>query len=177
MPGLPIPTPASVAPGNFITGALWNANVYNGLFYLLNRPLFEGYQSAAQSIGSGSLIALAIDTTIVDTYGGHSNATNNSRYTVQPGAAGWYQVTSTAGFVANPNGARALEIHKNGVVIKLGYSGTDDSRADIAAALQCTAIVQLAAGDYVEGYVYQTSGAALSTNPVATGMTVIWEHA
>ncbi|MFF0409051.1 hypothetical protein ACFYUY_01275 [Kitasatospora sp. NPDC004745] len=176
MPGLPVPTPASIAPGNYITAALWNANVYNGLYFLLNLPLFSGYQSAAQSIANGSVTAIAIDTTIVDTYGGHSNTVNNSRYTVQTGAAGWYQVTCSLGFVANASGSRALEIHKNGTVIKLGYDGTDDSRTDIAAALQCTAIVQLAVGDYVEGFAYQTSGGALATNPNATGMTAIWKH-
>ncbi|MEU4296336.1 hypothetical protein [Kitasatospora aureofaciens] len=174
--GLAIPTLASEVPGNYLTSALWNANVYNGLTYLLNRPMFEGYQSAAQSIANGSLTAVAIDTNLVDTYGGHSTTTNNSRYTCQTGAAGWYLVTCAAGFTANANGARALEIHKNGTAVKLGYAGTDDSRTDIAAALQATAIVQLAVGDYLEGYVYQTSGGALSTNPVATGMTVIWMH-
>ncbi|MFH8380631.1 hypothetical protein ACH4E7_06775 [Kitasatospora sp. NPDC018058] len=174
---LPVPVPASVVPGGYETGALWNANVYNGLTFLLNAPLFQGYQSAAQSIPNGSVTAIGIDTTTIDTYAGHSNTVNNSRYTVQAGAAGWYQVTAALGFVANANGARALEIHKNGTVIKLGYAGTDDSRVDIAAALQATAIIQLAAGDYVEGFAYQTSGGALATNPSATGMTVIWKHA
>ncbi|NUR03274.1 MAG: hypothetical protein HOY79_44205 [Streptomyces sp.] len=177
MPGLAVPTPASVVPGGYDTAALWNANVYNLGLFLLNVPLFEGYQSAAQSIPNGSVTAIGIDTTTIDTYGGHSNTTNNSRYTVQSGAGGWYQITAALGFAANAAGARALEIHKNGAVIKLGYAGTDDSRTDIAAALQATAIVQLAAGDYVEGFAYQTSGGALATNPAATGMTVIWKHA
>ncbi|MET8624530.1 hypothetical protein ABZW30_12365 [Kitasatospora sp. NPDC004669] len=177
MTGLAVPTPASVVPGGYDTAALWNANVYNGLQFLLNPPLFEGYQSAAQSVANGSVTAIGIDTTTIDTYGGHSNTTNNSRYTCQTGAAGWYQVIACLGFAANANGSRALELHKNGTVIKLGYDGSDNTRIDIAGALQATALIQLAVGDYVEAFAYQTSGGSLATNAVATGMTVIWKHA
>lgn len=177
MTGLAIPTFASEVPGNYLTSALWNSNVYNGFTFLYNRPLFQGYQSAAQSIANTSLTNIAIDTTIVDTYGGHSNTTNNSRYVCQAGAAGWYRITVSLGFTANAAGSRLIEIHKNGVAVKLIQSGNDSSRTDINAALQCTAVVQLAAGDYLEGCAYQTSGGALSTNPNNSGMTVIWEHA
>ncbi|MFI6117484.1 hypothetical protein [Kitasatospora sp. NPDC051164] len=175
MPGFTIPTIASEVPGNYVTSALWNANVYNGFQFLLNRPFFEGYQSAAQSIANTSLTNIAIDTTITDTNGGHSNVTNNSRYTCQAGTAGWYRITVSLGFTANAAGSRLIEIHKNGAAVKLIQAGNDSSRTDINAALQCSAVVQLAAGDYLEGCAYQTSGGALSTNPNNTGMTVIWE--
>ena len=82
MANLPVPIPAAEVPGNFITGALWNANVFNGLTFLLNPPLFAGYQTTGQSIPSGqSPVAITMDTETIDTYGGHSTTTNASRFT------------------------------------------------------------------------------------------------
>lgn len=89
MSGLAVPTLASEVPGNFITGALWNSNVYNGLTFLLNRPIFYGYQGGAtQGLTSGGT-AITIDTNVVDTYGGHSTTTNNTRYVGQ--VPGYYK--------------------------------------------------------------------------------------
>lgn len=114
MANLPVPVPASEVPGNFITSALWNSNVYNGLTFLLNPPIFFGYQTAGQSLTSGTALAVTLDTETLDPYGGHSTSTNTSRYTAQ--VAGTYLVwgcvcvngatsqTYIAGFVAK-NGA------------------------------------------------------------------------
>lgn len=177
MPNLPVPVWATNnVPGGFDTAALMNTVGNNGAF-LTNVPHFQGYQASAQSIPNTSLTVIAIDTTAVDTYGGHSNVTNNSRYTVQTGGAGWYRVTVSLGFVASGSGSRLIEIHKNGAVIKMMQAGTDCTGVAINAAIQCTVYVPLAVGDYVEGFAYQTSGGALNTSPAQTGMTAVWEHA
>ncbi|BFP50034.1 hypothetical protein KCMC57_64020 (plasmid) [Kitasatospora sp. CMC57] len=177
MTNLPVPVWATaVVPGGFDTAALMNTVGNNGTF-LTNRPHFQGYQASAQSIPATTLTAIAIDTTAVDTYGGHSNVTNNSRYTVQTGGAGWYRVTVSLGFVVSGTGSRLIEIHKNGVAPKMSQNGTDCNGVAIGAAIQCTVYVQLAVGDYVEGFAYQTTAGALNTSPTQTGMTVVWEHA
>ncbi|NUP53433.1 MAG: hypothetical protein HOW97_39855 [Catenulispora sp.] len=173
---LAIPTLASEIPGNYVTSALWNANVYNGITYLLTPPLYAGYQSAAQSIANTSLTAITMDSSVVDSYGGHSSITNNTRYTAQVG--GYYLVIGQVGYAANASGNRLIELHKNGGgTLALGQGvGLAPTTAN-NGAVQVTALVLLSAGDYVEAYTYQTSGGSLSTIPSQTGMTVLWLHA
>lgn len=175
MSNLPIPVLATEVPGNFWTAALYTANVYNLGTYLLNPPLFKGYQSAAQSIPTSTVTAISIDTTNIDTYGGHSNVTNNSRYTAQ--VAGYYLIIANAGFVPNATGNRLVEIHQNGgsalnIAQGVGLAPTTSNDAVVSTAT----LSFLNAGDYIEGYTYQTSGGALNTYTSQTGLQVIWLH-
>lgn len=176
MVNLPVPTWAQVTPGVVDTSALWNANVYTNGTFLTTPPLFAGYQSAAQSIANATVTALGIDTTVVDTYGGHSNITNNSRYTAQ--VAGYYFVIAQVGYAVNATGNRLIEMHKNGgSVLQLGQGVSLAPTVNNNPANQVSALVFLNATDYMEAFTYQTSGGALNTLPSQTGMTVIWIHA
>jgi hypothetical protein len=177
MTNLPVPIPASEVPGNFITGALWNANVYNGLTFLLNPPVFVGYQSTVQSIPNSTWTALSLDTTTVDSYGGHSNVTNNSRYTAQ--VAGWYTVCGVYAPTGNSTSFRAAKINVNGTAIlgTAAYLGAMGAEMGIVTP---TKDVYLNAGDYVEVCAYQGSGGSLSTildGDLRTGLWVRWSHA
>lgn len=173
---LPVPVPASEVPGNYITSALWNSGVYNATTFLLNPPVFSGYQSAAQSIANAALVAIAIDTTTIDTYGGHSNTVNNSRYT--PTVAGWYLVIASYGQAANGTGNRFASVAKNGSVVNLGQDGGTAAAGTNNGANQALAFVQCnGTSDYIEAYAYQSAGGALSTAPNQTGMQVIFLHA
>lgn len=174
---LALPTLASEIPGNYVTSALWNNNVYNGLTFAYNQPMFQGYQTATQAIASATLTALAIDTTVVDFYNGHSNVTNNSRYVAQQ--SGYYLVIASAGYsTLNATGNRVLEVQKNGSTINLAVTVGLAPTTSNGAANQCATIVQMnGTTDYVEAYVYQTSGSSLTTAGASTGMSVIWLHA
>ena len=113
MTNLAPPTPYQWNVGDIGSAALLNSQLYNGLTFLLNRPIFYGYQGAGQSLTSGSASAITIDTNSIDTYNGHSTTTNPSRYTAQQ--AGYYKVWG----VACVNGATsqtyiAAFIAKNG---------------------------------------------------------------
>jgi hypothetical protein len=177
LPNLAVPTPAYESAGNFITGALWNANVYNGLTYLLNPPMFDLYSSVAQGIPNTTFQALGFDTNRIDTYTGHSTTSNNTRYTCQ--AAGYYWVHGQCSWAANATGVRALELAKNGTAI----IDTEDLQqtANLAGQTQhVMGIVQLAAGDYLELWAYQSSGAALSTSSSGNwqpNLSGFWLHA
>jgi hypothetical protein len=171
-----VPTWASVVPGAFLTSALWNANVNSNGTFLTNPPLYAGYQSAAQSVADSTLTAIAMGSAVVDSYGGHSNTTNNSRYTAM--VPGYYLVIGQVGFAANAGGNRLIELHKNGgSTLTLGQGVSPAPGTANNSANQVGALVLLNAGDYVEAYTYQTSGAALNTIPAQTGMTVLWLHA
>lgn len=152
MANLPVPTPASETAGNLITGALWNANVYNGLTFLLNPPLFSGYQSTGQSIPSGqNPVAINIDTETLDTYGGHSNSTNPSRYTAQ--VAGTYKVWG--GFAGGGFASQTVFlafIAKNGTEVP-GSRTSDVGNASHSYSLATVPVfVTMVVNDYVELY-------------------------
>lgn len=172
---LALPALASEVPGNFVTSALWNANVYNGLTFAFNAPIFIGTQTSTQSATSGVTTAVAMDTTILDTYAGHSNTTNNTRYVCQQ--AGTYLVVGSCALSGSSTGNRLCEIAKNGTVVTNGITvGLAPGSAN-GTQLQATAFVTLALGDYVETYVYQTSGGPLTTGANQSGMSAIWIHA
>lgn len=174
---LAVPAPVQESAGNYITGALWNAQVYNGLTYLLNPPTAFLYQSVAQSIANATFTAITFDAENIDTYGGHSTTTNTSRYVAQ--AAGTYWVNAGVLYVLNGTGARYVAIGKNASFTGVnGMSGIAAAAPAVGYA-SVAGLIQLAAGDYIEAYTYQTSTAALSTSVTyqCSAMSVLWVHA
>ncbi|MEV6580283.1 hypothetical protein AB0M92_19195 [Streptomyces sp. NPDC051582] len=173
---LAAPNPASVSPGGYVTGALWNANVYNGLTFLANKPLFIGIQTVVQSVANGTWQVLTFDTETIDTYGGHSTVSNTSRYTCQ--LAGWYRIAGRAAFAVNGTGSRGCRVHLNANYIQ--GAATLTGAGTLMGIPEVTHTLYLNVGDYVELAGGQNSGGSLSTayvNEGASMMYVIWEHA
>lgn len=172
---LPFPTLAQAIPGNTVTSALWNTSVYNGLTYLSEPPIAVLAQATTQSIPNSALTAVSYDTTVVDTYGGHSNTVNPSRYTAQ--VAGWVWVIGINGLASNATGVRVAEIFKNGSPIAYTQTWAANTGANPCTSMTAT-LVFLNIGDYVETNVYQTSGGALSTFTTGpqSSMCVYWAH-
>lgn len=155
------PTIPTVQPGQPWTSALFNAVVGQALTFLSARPFFFGYQNTSQSFANGALQAVTLDATAYDTYGGHSNTVNPSRYVCQ--YAGIYHVIAQVSWPVNSAGNRSVEIYKNGTQFT---SGTQSPAAGSAnwSVTQTGLYVPLAVGDYVEVYGQQGSGGALSPN-------------
>lgn len=179
MTGLAVPTPAQVVPGNLMTAALWNATVYNGITYLLNPPQCHAWQSSAQSVTSGAWTSISLNNTTTDPYAGHSDTTNNSRYTAQ--VSGWYEISGVVAFIANAAGYRAAKCVVNGAVINAstGYSWNNTGSWNSAVTTPVR-VVFLNVGDYVELQGFQNSGGALSTTTLGelcSALTVRWVHA
>lgn len=175
MPNLPVPTLASEIANNEFTAALARAGIYNTGTFLLNPPLFVGTQTTTQSVSTGAWTVLGLNSTQVDTYTGHSNSTNNSRYTAQ--VSGLYQVCGVSAFTSNSTGVRGTRLQVNGSVVQ----GT--AQMMIPASTSGTALatpvrtVRLTAGDYVEVAGWQSSGGSLSTivaSDVACALWVVW---
>lgn len=164
-------------PGQFDTAAGMNVIGNNGTF-LTNVPIFQGWQSAAQSVASGTVAAVGITTTDVDSYAGHSNVTNTSRYT--PTVPGWYLFIGSVSLVQNATSNRLAEFRKNGAgsATNLGQAVCLTPDTNNPSAVRPIALIYCnGTTDYVELYAYQTSGVALNTVPAQTGMTVLWMHA
>ncbi|MFF7142231.1 hypothetical protein ACFZB5_13415 [Streptomyces nodosus] len=178
MANLPVPVLASEVAGNFFTAALARAGIYNAGTFLLNPPLFVGTQNTTQSTTTGAWTVTSLDTTQVDSYGGHSNTTNNSRYTAQ--VAGLYQVCGVVGWASNATGIRGARLHLNGAPIQGTAQMTIAASGSVHAMATPVRVVRLGAGDYVEVAGWQSSGGALVTNvgsDIAPALWVCWAGA
>lgn len=166
-----VPASVSESPGNYLTGALWNAQVKATMDFLMGSgtngvPRFKGYASTAQSLATGTTdIAITLDTEDYDSDNGHSTSTNTSRYTIQ--VAGTYLILGTLAFATNATGNRKVGINVNGANARGGTSQSPGFAGNSWCACVATEQV-LAVGDYVELAAWQTSGGNLSTG-AATG--------
>lgn len=181
MSNLAVPVQRTYSVGEYETGAFFNSNVRDATTFLLNIPICNAVQATTQSISNALWTPLTLDSTIVDSYGGHSNTTNNSYYTAQ--VSGWYLLSASVCFATNATGWRGVRVIANGATAIAG-SATEVLANTVAAGLTTIAsaasITYLTAGQYVQAEGYQTSGGALSTsvnNDAACAITAVWLHA
>lgn len=174
MANLPIPNPRTAVAGEFETAAFMNM-FRDAINFLVNKPRAALYQATAQSVANGTWTATTFDSTLLDTYGGHSNSTNNSRYTAQ--VAGWYSLRCGGGWVTGTaGGGRGASIYKNGSFYTAGAAVVGST--NVIASTPVSKDVYLAVGDYVELFVWQNSGGALNTagsGQYASWMDIAWE--
>jgi hypothetical protein len=175
-----VPVIASETPGNFLTGALWNANVKAMGDWLMGSagngvPRFRGYQGTVQSVANNTWVSCTLDTEQYDSDNGHSTTTNSSRYTVQ--VPGTYLIVGSIGIVANATGNRGARLSVNGNAVNGSFVKVASPDATGSAGLVTAGAAVCVAGDYIEVQVHQNSGGALNTNAagdVACSMTVQW---
>jgi hypothetical protein len=172
---------ANTSGSQTMTNAFITANWTNALQFLMSPPIFIGFNTSAQGLASGSGGA-AVQWTgeTADTYSGHSNTTNPSRYVGQ--APGWYWVSGSICFTGNTAGSRKAWISVNGTpVANTNVQGPPCLSSSDATTLAVPAMLVELNGstDYVEIWAAQTSGSSLNLNPNATnasGITVAWAH-
>lgn len=157
MPNMPVPQLAGPIVGYPASQAYLTAQVYNPLYFLLNPPLFYGVQATGQNILNTTNVAITLDTGVTDTYGGHSNTVNNTRYTAQ--VAGYYDMCGCVGYQPNATGVRSAKLYVNGSVIQ-GSAVEIPAVQSANAVTIATPVVNkyLHVGDYVEVYTWQNSG-------------------
>lgn len=177
MTNLPVPIPRTFSVSEVQTGAYLNS-LRDALNFLVNVPACFVTQSATQSLTSSAWGALNFDQTVFDSYGGHSNSTNNSRYVGQ--VAGWYMVFGCSCTVANATGQRGAAVARNGTRIQ-GASGFMQTTSALPSAVPSPPTIAFlnGTGDYVEIQGYQNGANPLSTNSSSdldSSMTVVWVH-
>lgn len=129
------------------------------------------YNSAAQSINSGTPTVLTFDTEFYDRGAVHDVAVSTGRMTVPAGGGGLWSFWAVATFAANAAGSRSLTLRGNG---GLSLANATIQANTVAAAVTAFPImtpgpVPLIAGDYVEVLATQDSGGALN---VSSGLGV-----
>lgn len=173
MTNLPVPVPRTFSVSEVETGGYLNS-LRDALSFLLNPPIANLYQNAAQTIATSTLTAISLDSTTTDTYGGHSNSTNNTRYTAQ--VAGWYWCYGQVAFSPNGTGNRLAGLSKNGSTIGQTFMAVQSATAANAGCAVTGYLLFLNAGDYVELIGYQGSGGNLNTSGANSFLIVDWRH-
>lgn len=176
MANVPPPQPRTFSVDEVEVAAYMNA-VRDALIFLANPPVCNAVQATPQNLTTGAWTSLSLDSTAVDTYGGHSNATNNSRYVSQ--AAGYYSLTNAVSVGSNGTGWRGVRTEKNGSQITGGASEIPSNGGGPTAIGSPEIITYLNVGDYAEAYGIQTSGGTLSTSvntDANCAITVKWVH-
>jgi len=134
-------------------------------------------QTSAQSLGTGSWVSITLNSSQYDNYNGHSNVTNNSRYTAV--VAGWYTVSGVVAFSANGTGERGARLAVNGSPVQGTAGFLAALSSNVTAVVTATRDILLNVGDYVEVQGWQTSGGSLNTavfSDLACGMWVRFSH-
>lgn len=186
-----IPSPHAWVAGDDATAASLQS-LTSALTYILatgvnRKPIAGLRQATPQSIPTATYIDVALDASDLDTDGGHSNISNNTRYTAQ--TPGYYSLSGTVSYNYAPAGgaqlgARGARLLVNGFPV-LGGSGWTAAppTADIVTASTPTRIVYLnGTTDYVTLNAWQTSGVAVATfvagaNDLTSYLSIRWETA
>lgn len=168
---LAVPTQDTFTVGEILTAALMNKNVRDAVGFLTAPPIAVLSQSAAQSIPAGAFTPVNFDASAIDTYGGHSNSVNNSRYTAQ--VAGWYLALGRFGFATTTN-------RLGGYWGVNGTSSTGNSIFTAASANGVTGVLvgdllNLNVGDYAQIICWQNATAGAS-NVVNVNANLLWVH-
>jgi hypothetical protein len=160
--GRTIPAAATENPGNYITSALWNTQITNGVYsFVFNPPYFKGSATTTQSISSGtSFSAITLTGSITDTEGGWSTSAPTV-YTVQ--TPGRYLILTN---IFLPS-ASSTDTSGRGCGIWIGGSParvTESANApNIGWQGQCSITQYITAGTTVGMYAMQNSGSTQST--------------
>jgi hypothetical protein len=153
-----------------------NTELRDFVNFLNNPPIARlTSEGTSQTIPNGGVFtSIQLPTETVDTYGGHDNVTNNTRYTCQRAGlyliSGYVSIAEGAGGGTN-NGYRAARllqtIAAGGTQTYAGWTSLPQaSTGTTGTGIYATALVRMAAGDYVELQLAHTQTNATVTRAV-----------
>lgn len=140
------------------------------------KPTATLYQTSAWSVGNNvnPYLTAPWQASQEDTWGGHNNVTNNTRYTIP--LAGTYRVSGALMFTTNATGVRAINVQKNGSTLPGIDAFVNAGSSNSTSVVLPASNVVCAVGDYLEIGGYQNSGAALSTTTLGCFMSIEFLH-
>jgi len=146
-----------------ISVSTYGSKVTDALDYLaVSKPNARAFNSAVQSIPNTTSTVLTFDSESYDKgSGSHSTSVNTGRLTVPTSCGGVYYIGARVSWASNATGYRSLSLRVNGTttIATISYPVRTDGFSDLCLSTNYS----LAAGDYVEALVSQTSGGSLNT--------------
>lgn len=168
---------SGAAAGGALSGTYPNPAIASGAVTpskLGTIPQARAYTTGTQTIADdASAHIVNLGSELFDTANMHDNVTNNSRLTAPIG--GTYQIDACVDWNANATGVRSLWIGRGGLPTDAGTQVAAASA--IYPAQQCAGdLLQLAAGEYIEMSVRQTSGGDLGVgiSGLPTFLAMTW---
>lgn len=137
-----------------------------------NVPACRAIRTTNQSIATATSTAISFDSESFDTAAMHDTSVNTSRVTFT--IAGIYQVSGTVMFASNATNSRDVWLQLNGTT-RIAEAATTANSTDVWACSLST-LVKVAANEYVELLVFQTSGGNLNAlaAPLQPSLTALW---
>ena len=131
------------------------------------QPRAGAYHTALQSLATSTETPITFNTEDFDVGALHDVSTNPTRFTVPAGGAGVYLLTGSITYATAASTVTRAWWKKNGTThVAGGVSGLTSAAS--STSLCVTALVTLAAADYVELIGFQSTGGALNTGDAAT---------
>lgn len=164
-----------VNTGSIPPASLFDQYRTNQEWFANNCPRARVYNSANISIATTTDTTITFDSERFDVGGCHSTSSNTSRLTVPSGGDGLYLITAHIVWESNASGYRRLRLQVNGTTTIAGQFSPTSTGLVFDQSL--STIYQLAAGDYVEMVVRQSSGGAvnvLRSNALSPEMSFTW---
>ena len=130
-------------------------------------PTFRGalaYNDGTQTINNTTVTAITFGAESYDTDTLHDTSSNTSRITVPSALAGKWRFTFHTGIYSGNNGTgiRAVWLRKNGTTDVIGSEIRLNPVLNLQVAGIGSADVAMAASDYMEVVIYQSSGGTLA---------------
>ena len=149
--------------------ASWGDTVRDNQQLFSTPPSVKAVRTALQSITNNTSTALAFTAADEwDTDSFHSTTVNNTRITIPAGLGGKYLLIGSMNMISGSSSIRSLELKLNGTTrIEIHQINGQTSYT----VFQPTVHTALAAGDYVEAYAFQDSGATLT---VTGSLSALW---
>ena len=139
------------------------AQLSSAVAFLSRPPMLIAQQGTVQSIPNNANTPVTMDTPVYDNYGGLSNFSDLSAYTVAPGADGIYLITggATLSTATTTQSVASLYII-NGTTIVWGDTFTSSAGATYERPMSFD-LVALNAGDVIRLHAFQNTGGAINT--------------
>jgi hypothetical protein len=170
-----VPAPQTWVNSVLVAAADLNREIRDTASFILNPPHVAAFRSAALTVPTSSSTLVQLDGEQYDwsVTAMHDTVTNNSRL-IAP-EDGLYDIRARTLWAANATGDRELDVRLNAA----GASGggtlvvSDHSTPQAAAGINVTAQRDwpMVAGDYIELFVFQSSGGNLG---VTVGVSGTW---
>lgn len=168
------PTPLDPSPGDKLGATTWDTQVRDVMNFLLDPPRCLVFRAVVQTITNGGTSLIGYDSEVYDTDLMHSTSSNTSRITFTTAGTYLVHVHTTLANAVYTTLDQTTNVNSGGSIG--GGTTIRTASFDNNASLiqQCDFIFERSfnAGDYIENFITQTSGASRNTGTTTYGTFV-----